>query len=375
MTGAGEEPGDVPGGRADGQVPPDPDRGWSRGIVTLGDALVVPPDIHGPRQRAGILAAGGGFCHHGANWRFDRRMSYRPSRRQGSVEALAGRWLWGGQIASHFGHFLTESTSRLWALEGGAVDGVLFIPKQPGDGAVLRGFQRQFFDLLGLTQPVRVAAAAVRVETLVVPGQGFGLGTISRGTPEMRALMRGRFARQVAPEGPERLYLSRSGLGEAGGMVLCERRLEALLEAEGYVVFHPQDHDLATQVARYRAARQIVIADGSAAHLYAMVGRADQQVAFLPRRRTWWEFQVAHITHFCGRAPLVADALAREWLPLRPRRHRHMSFAEFDLPRLGRMLREAGFVAGGDWPALGSDEVVAAFGRMGLAGAFAPDER
>ncbi|MFC3119099.1 glycosyltransferase 61 family protein [Jhaorihella thermophila] len=102
---------------------------------------------------------------------------------------------------------------------------------------------------------------------------------------KFRTAIHERFAREVEPDGPERLYVSRSALGLGKGL-LGEELLESLLEREGYEIFHPQKHPMQTQIARYKAARQIVAADGSALHLYAMVGRADQRVAMISRRES-----------------------------------------------------------------------------------------
>jgi hypothetical protein len=169
--------------------------------------------------------------------------------------------------------------------------------------------------------------------------------------------MRARFARDVAPEGPERLYVSRSALGPGRGGLIGEDRLEACLAAEGYEVFHPEQHDLATQIARYKAARQIVAAEGSALHLFAFVARGDQDVAVIVRRRSGATDRIAaHIAAFAGKPPQLIETLARVW------RHRavdrkRLDLGELDLPATGVALRAGGFVERGDWPALDATEI------------------
>ena len=137
---------------------------------------------------------------------------------------------------------------------------------------------------------------------------------------------------------------------------------------------HPQNHDLATQIARYKAAREIIVADGSAAHLFGMVGRPDQRVAFLMRRSYWSEFPLLHLEHFCGRKPDVVDAVRREWLPVHPNRHKHVSYGEMDLPMVQRGPVKTGDIAPGgmSWPPLSETVAEAAFLHMGLAGEFRP---
>jgi hypothetical protein len=351
---------DLETGSADPTTQPMPGGGWSDSVVTLNDAIVVPPTVSKLVQPAGVLHADGRYCAQGALWRRFRPITTQPDMPEAIPETLPGRWLWGGVLWVHFGHFLVESSARLWALEtlDRPVDGILFIPKRPNVGETLQGYQQQFMDLFAPGVPFRAAGVPTRVQELVVPGQGFGLGRITAGTDAFRAAVHDRFARDVAAGGPERLYISRSALGLGKGGMLGEERLEQLLQAEGYHIFHPQQHDLATQVARYKAARRVIAADGSALHLFAMVGRADQQVAMILRRRSGaYNLLADNVARFCGRPPLVIEALRTEWLRAGHGKSNRLSFGELDHAEIGRQLGAAGFVAQGpDWPVLDDDE-------------------
>lgn len=339
---------------------PSPDGGWSESLTTLTDAVVVPPVVSRLVQPAGILDASGAYVPQGALWRRHRPITTEPPMPDTAPETLSGRWLWGGVLWVHFGHFLVESTARLWALDhlDAPVDGILFIPKRPRVGDVTQGYQRQFLDLIAPDLPFRVAAEPTRVQQLVVPGQGFGLGRITAGTPKFRAAFHARFARDVEPDGPDKLYVSRSALGLGKGGLLGEELLEQLLEQEGYHVFHPQQHDMKTQIARYKAARQVIAADGSAVHMYAMVGRPDQEMAMILRRRSGANNMLAdNVTHFCGREPVVIEALRTEWVRASKGKSNRLSFGELDHATLGRRLGEAGFIRKGlDWPVLSEKE-------------------
>ena len=81
----------------------------------------------------------------------------------------------------------------------------------------------------------------------------------------------------LSVSGPSKLYVSRSGLLGTPGQVVFEHQLEKALQAEGYSVFHPQDHDLETQVATYRAADVILGVEGSAFHLVAYAAKPPAQ--------------------------------------------------------------------------------------------------
>jgi hypothetical protein len=198
---------------------PLPEGGWSQDIRVLTDATVVPPLENGFVQAAGVLDREGGYCAHGALWRRYRPLTTAPAAPTGEVEELGGRWLWGGVLWAHFGHFLVESTSRLWALDhlDRPVDGILFMPKRPRAGKNTRGFQMDFIGMMAPELPVRVLASPMQVKELIVPGQGFGLGRITAGTSRFRAAIHNRFAHEIQPDGPERIYLSRSALGLGKG--------------------------------------------------------------------------------------------------------------------------------------------------------------
>ncbi|QFT63959.1 DUF563 domain-containing protein [Roseivivax sp. THAF30] len=295
------------------QEKPRPDGGWSHEIEEVPGALVVPPTESAFRQAAGVLRADGSHCETGAFWRNHRSLTLTPDAPAGEVETLEGRWLWAGVLWVHFGHFLVESTGRLWGLDAAhqEFDGILYIPKRPARGEEIAGWQRAFWELAGIDLPVHVATAPTRVETLVVPGQGFGLGEIISGTPAFRSFMT-RFAEDVAPDGPERLYISRSKLGLSKGGLIGEERLEHELAAQGYEIFHPQDHDLPTQIARYKAAKQILAAEGSALHLFGFVGRSDQKVAMVLRRQSGATDMIAeHLRSFCGIETVQIETLQR----------------------------------------------------------------
>lgn len=335
-------------------VAPDPDKGWSRQIVTLETPVVVPPSERSHVQATGVLNKDGAPVTEAALWRGRRLLTDPPAPPDGKVRRLEGTWLWGGVMWRYFPHFITESVTRLWALDAvdlTGVKGILFVPKSPGNDDTPPGFQENFFRLMGTDLPLLDVKDPVRPDRLIVPGQGFGLGDISRGTPEFRAAFANRFARDVAPDGPEKLYISRSRLGPQRGALLGETFIDDCLAAEGYEVFHPQDHSLEVQIARYRAATHVVAAEGSSLHLYAFVGRRDAKLAMLLRRKSRATQHIStHIESFTGVTPLWIEHLRQTWKRVdTPRKRLHIS--EPDFAAIQADLRRGGFISakGPDW--------------------------
>ena len=342
---------------------PDPAGGWSAQMVHLADAVVIPPAKRGFVTASGLLTCDGHPVPMGDLWRKARPLTQPPPMPEAAPGALAGHWVWGGVLAGHFGHFLVESTGRLWgATQVPKAEGIIFIPKGPKLTELLR-WQTEFFELAGVSGRVILATEPLQVERLSVPGQGFGLGEIVRGTAATRDFF-SRFGAGIAAEGGEKLYISRSKLSDQKGLLIGEHALEERLAAEGYDIFHPQKHSMTEQVARYKAATQVIAAEGSAVHFFAMVARPNQRLAMILRRRSSATRQIEqHLSGFAGITAVTLDALRRIWVRSDAQRAR-LGLGELDLPRLQHLLAQAGFIRTGGpvWDALRDDEVEARIG-------------
>ena len=327
--------------------PPSSGGGWSESVQTLKNAIMVPPVDSATVQDCGVITAEGSFCPESATWRGSRPMMTPPEGPVVAARKLEGRHLYGGQLWAHFGHFMAESLSRLWALDHlkRKPESIVFLPKRPGRSGRLKAYQREFFKLLGIDIPVRVLDQPTEVERLIVPGQGFGLGEIAAGTESFRSFFSRNFATDIAADGPADIYLSRSLLGGLEGSVVLEPLLEHNLEGEGYTIFHPQRHSLAEQVARYRAARRIIGLDGSAFHLFAFAGHRDQKVAVVLRRSSNVFLGLQrHITGFTGIEPYLVDELRADWIPEHKSRPGRYSFGQLDFEALRVRLAQGGFL-------------------------------
>lgn len=344
---------------------PDPAGGWSCTMRAVKGAVVTGARINQLSAPSGVITSTGADVPEGALWRNMRRINM-PFERPPKVERLEGRWLWGGVMWRNFAHFVVESPGRLWGYDTmpGGVDGILFVPRRPREDPDLTGFRADFFAAMGLGDvPIRVAHKPTEVAELVVPGQGFGLGAITDGTQIFRDFMHRRFGAGIAPEGGEKLYISRALLGPSRGSLLGEERVEKLMRAEGFDVFHPERHTIPQQIARYKAARKIVASEGSALHLYAFCGGPQTEVAILCRRRSGSTAQIArHIECFTGRAPVVIDHLRAVWQNAESPRAR-LSVGEPDLPAMQASLHAAGFIGeGAPWSPIPEHEAQAALG-------------
>ena len=230
---------------------------------------------------------------------------------------LKGIWLYGGMLYEHFGHFLVESMSRLWMLEHlpEPIDGVLYLPKERrvADADIIEHSEEMLREFLGADLTVKAPLDNTEVEGLVIPEQGFGLGEMVRGTPEFRDFARNNYFTDVAPKGADKIYLSRSELSPDCGRYLGEKKIEELFEANGYEIYHPQNHSIAEQVAQYKKAKMIVSSDGSALHLAAFFVSPETNVGIVRRRYgPQYRFFIDQLDQFQGRKPVVLSMMEPE---------------------------------------------------------------
>jgi capsular polysaccharide biosynthesis protein len=169
--------------------------------------------------------------------------------------------------------------------------------------------------LMKISCPIRAVTASVRVGELILAPQAMGAGDLMGGSPEFRRFVRQRLGARRDPSLPRRLYISRSRNRPERGSILGEKRLEAFLADEGYAIFHPQDHDLASQAAHYASAEAIVGPDGSPFHLVAYAGAVPTRVAVLKRRPgPEWTMLADHLRRF-GLKQVIAVEGRGGWSP------------------------------------------------------------
>lgn len=275
------------------------------------------------------------------------RFTPDPDAPDGPVAHLPGRWIYAGVGRHHFGHFLLECISRLWALDHveGPCDGIILIPMHGRDiAAVIRRRLGPLLDILGQGLPVHLASEPVQVDELVVPSQGMGHMHWTCGTPEFRSYVRQHLYATLTPEGPEKLYVSRRRLKNLAQQVPHEQQIERWLSAAGYTIFHPERHPIAVQCQRYMAAHDIVGPDGSAFHLAPFVMPIGARVGLIQRRTRQPAFDAIarQITSFANADLWTNTALSH--LASDPQPSERESAMPPELRQLRLDLKKAGFI-------------------------------
>lgn len=348
----------------------DPERRLADQIRVIENAVVVPWGRGQKRamaRPAGVFTSDGAFC--------EDAMTYRAATRPTTVapefpaddeikDEITGTVLFGGLAYGHFGHALCESTSRLWALDAfdGDIDQILFLPKKKLTWASRSlSLVKPLLRTMGDLPVIHAINDPTRIERLVIAPQGFGVNDMIGGTPEFRDFTDRRWRQRTQADGPEKIYISRSQVFRKRGRFLLEEQIEAELEAEGFTIFHPQQHDLETQLAHYKAAKVIISTDNSALHLAAFVADPTCRVAILLRRpgTIYRDFQ-EQLKLFAGITPVISDNCTRFWFRAGERVQPNEVVSLIDFTQTGRALAAAGLIENGDWANPKTSEVDAA---------------
>lgn len=198
---------------------------------------------------------------------------------------LGGRWLYGGHMAWHFGHFMLETLPNLWPEpEVANVTGLIFHRRIKGDppppGAVglvkptLQPWHADFIELAGYggLKIWVVTGRPVFVDALVVPTRPVLLKKWA--LPQAASLWQ-RVSATVGDRGRDRrIYLSRQLFNATKDPAskhvriseAWEQHIEREFAAAGFTVVHPETLTIREQITVVRGADLIAGPSGSALH-------------------------------------------------------------------------------------------------------------
>lgn len=289
----------------------------------------------GVRQADGSLAPQS-VCHY--------RNRLRPISANTSVQVpetrhrLEGLSIFGGLVGPQFGHMVTQSLGRLSICARFPQTRVVFLAEQLGF-QLLPDYFIALLRAVGVTNPVQLVSASTRCDQLLIAPDLCNLQRRPCVTPAFLNWLQVSRPADDPGQGDD-LYVSRSALSLAHGQFLQETELEAALVRNGYDIFHPEQASIPEQIARYRKARRILFADGSAAHLWSFYARPEAKVAIILRRPPSSTFRAWFRSAGCPR-PRYLDFGIADFRNRRDIETRGVGL--LDLPALWEALRDQGF--------------------------------
>ena len=185
------------------------------------------------------------------------------------IEYISGEAVYGGVLFEHFGHFLLESTNRLWwPLREGFKGYVVF--QNVDQNNRVSDHARRFFDLLNISSKVITVGRSVRFDRVIVPERAFVIQ--KRVFEEFRIpfLVAGDACERLASpatveSGRLGLYLSR--LNYQFRRSLGEEHLEDSFRKGGYDIVSMEALSLEHQIMTMRRYSTVAGIAGSAFHL------------------------------------------------------------------------------------------------------------
>lgn len=275
--------------------------------VRVFEGAVVCPTLRAPdrpgRLMSGVFEADGTFVEGSVlDHRSGEQGEEIPKDRVGEVEDFGHpEGIFCGVLFNHFGHFLLESSARLWyAAEhsdiplvwagdsiwnrtnhrrSGMREHARPTPDDWEPDVVLSRWQREIIEVLGLPNPVMVVTAPTRFGTLHVPDIGYRYD--DQFHPQHAAFM----ARYRGPrrELGNRLWLSRSRIRK-DVRDLNEATLERRLAEAGWIIAHPEAQSVREQLDQFSRASIVAGEEGSSFHvLMLMADPIEQELTILRR--------------------------------------------------------------------------------------------
>jgi len=338
-------------------TPPDLNLGTEPVIQEIDNGIIVPipSDVNTMQPlNSGVLTPEKELVDESITWRDGRAFSLPPRiPADTEIEHIPGKVMFAGLLFGHFGHFLVESTARLWAYERlqDKIDAIVFVPKVQRQIDHVMNVYTPMLRLMGIECPVYNLPDPGQFDTVYVPQQGFGMFGMIQGLPEYREFMRTRMGQKIADDGAKKLYVSRSELPQERGGLIGETIIETFLEAEGYRIFHPQKHKHQEQLEAYKSADFIISPDGSPLHMAALVAKPTAKIAVMARRPNVAEQFEIQFKAFCDIKTVTVNALKCHWIPVNHARPSRLSYGELDFAETYRSLKEGGLITSETpWP-------------------------
>ncbi|MBA2241532.1 MAG: DUF563 domain-containing protein [Chthoniobacterales bacterium] len=169
-----------------------------------------------------------------------------------------------GFLDKQFGHFLTESLSRTWALDHPLARDCKFLVWADND---ILPFHREALNLLGISENSLIYGnRALKFRRLLIPDRGYRLfGAASPVMTRSWDRIRSAGCAKTSTRTEGRLYLSRRGNPKR--RLLKEKEVEALFERLDFNIVQPETLSFTQQVALVGSCNRLAGSFGSQMHL------------------------------------------------------------------------------------------------------------
>ncbi|UYO05154.1 glycosyltransferase family 61 protein [Paenibacillus sp. PSB04] len=251
--------------------------GWEPSVEKIDDGIIVPAEafydeVGNYRYRGGVLNAEGEFVessglYKGLDYRKELlSMAECPDVNLDNCVYIDEEVVYYGLFIYHWGHFLFESTNRLWYYlrENCKASGVrlagIYLNKKPD------GNFRLFHDLVGIEQDdLLFLDRPTRFKRIIVPKASCILGSTNNFYYSKEFLIPFDKIIDSVPANPSRkVYLTRTNLQESN--TIGEKKIEDNFRRNGFDIVAPENESLLTMVSLLKEADVVAGLSGSNTH-------------------------------------------------------------------------------------------------------------
>lgn len=173
-----------------------------------------------------------------------------------------------GYLYRHWGHFLVESTARLWYFlkQDPTVDKYVFFLDEDKDQAVSGNF-REFLELLGIWDKAEFLTRPVRYRQVIIPEPSYLC--MQYWSREYIAVF-DAVAQNVVPdpawEKPEKIFFTRSHFAKDSGYEFGMDSLDHFFRKNGFAILAPEKLSLSQMICTIRSAAVVASISGTLPH-------------------------------------------------------------------------------------------------------------
>jgi hypothetical protein len=196
--------------------------------------------------------------------------------------------VWGGYATSHFGHLIADQLTRVLESRVNRPDDlILFVLRPGGEAADVPDVFWQCLAWYGVgPEQVQFVTEPLLVSDLRCFAQAEPIASSQPCERYLDLLHQNAEARGLVPVPSDLTYVGRMGLLAMGkGGAAGETYLVKVLMQAGVRILDPLKASLREQLAVYSGARALVFAEGSAVHGRQLLGRLEQSIWVLNRRK------------------------------------------------------------------------------------------
>ena len=178
---------------------------------------------------------------------------------------LKGNTFYLGVWMGHYGHFITETLSRLWMYKDiKHYDNLVAFPFIFNHRKPIEDYQAYFLHLLDIpSKKIQTLRKPLRFDNITIPEQGWTINhSVNKNIKPLYKHIRDKHKSVVQPY--DKIFLSRND--PAYQRIKNVSKIETLFKSQGFIIFFPEQLTIQDQLSIYNGCKVMAGFSGSALH-------------------------------------------------------------------------------------------------------------